>query len=156
MSQPLQIQHRWTNLINKRRKHKTQIQSKTCSYQISGKLDYIAYGDILDPHKKASGTLLHAESARPAARLPRSGGGWTGVGTHQDTIQSPRRLCKALTDYTKTKKGQISTNKSNNEKQHVFFQQVMSKKNVADRLRLVNMVRGYKYWPNIYKCWLLL
>ena len=28
-------------------------------------------------------------------------GGQTGVGTHHDTIRSPKRLYKALTDYTK-------------------------------------------------------
>ena len=54
------------------------------------------------------------------------GGVWTGVGTHQDTIQSPETLYKAPADYTKTQHiDQILTKQ---KKQSVFFQKHMSKK----------------------------
>ena len=39
---------------------------------------------------------------QPVLRIVLGGqGGWTGVGTHQDILQSPDTLYKAPTDYTK-------------------------------------------------------
>ena len=50
------------------------------------------------------------------------GGGQTGVGTHQDTIQSPRRLYKAPIY-------QILTISNKQKHKLTFFQKGMSKKN---------------------------
>ena len=70
-------------------------------------------------------------SALPWARVGR---GETGVGTHQDTIQSPRRLYKAPTDYTKTQNtDQISTKNGKWQKHLFFFKKACRKQNKKRR-----------------------
>ena len=79
---------------------------------------------------------------RPAPRGPPAGGPPHGAprrvvsvelsrpsGSHQDTMQSPRGLYKAPTDYTKIQNiNQILTKNQTHDKKNVFFQKGMSNK----------------------------